>query len=328
MLLHRLPALLLIAACTSTVAAEDYALEDERAAALGDGLVLPDGERIADRSLAPDPVETIPEVEPEPAPPEGGPPRIRVEFDPTDYCRPSFTPTGFPAIDVDAGIVVVPLAHVLQLSSTPGALDLVWFDASTGAEIERNVLLHEDGILGDALEEEGEEIDCTRPSAPVRAAVRAANRALRARTWVTMERLPVELFYDYGPETAADYREQTPVAERPVQVLLQHGHAIARVLGVKVLERHDVPNSMSMVHEVYAHRPSGTVVFGTRDCDGESCTCDPRSSAAILHWKPETFAAIDAHPCIVDPASRSEVGNNCDHRPVPFDDFDAPLWAL
>jgi hypothetical protein len=144
-----------------------------------------------------------------------------------------------------------------------------------------------------------------------------------------MEPLPVELYYDWDYEWAdAEYREERRPRERPVQVLVQDGQAIARVLGVKVLERHRLPYGRTMVHRAYAHRASGTVLFGTRDCDGDSCTCDPRSEAAVLHWKPETFAAIDAKPCIVDPASRTESGDNCDARPLPFDDPASGLWAL
>lgn len=44
----------------------------------------------------------------------------------------------------------------------------------------------------------------------------------------------------------------------------------------------------------------------------------------MLHWKPETFAAIDAHPCVPD--REEEV--TCDDQPLPFDDNERPIWRL
>jgi hypothetical protein len=295
--------------CTSTVA-EDYAVDDERLVLWSEGQLVPDGERVED---------VIAEAEL----PGDGRPRIRIEIDP-DSCFPSYTATGFPAIDLQAGRVVVPLAFTLQMSNRPGELDLVWFDMATGEEVGRDVLLDEEYELP---ESEGDgQVDCRGVTATLRGAVRAANRELRSRSWTTMEPLPVELYESDDDDVV--YREHIRPSERPVQVVLQHGHAVARVRGIEVLERHDVDNRMTMVHRVYAHRPSGTVLFGARDCEGDSCTCDPRSRAAVLHWRPETFAAIDDRPCVFERSPGND-RNTCDWRPVPFADAaDTPLWEL
>ena len=295
--------------CTSTVS-DDYALGEERLVVWSEGRFLPDAERVA---------EVVAEADLQ----VDGPPRINIEIDP-DSCFPSYSATGFPAIDLEAGRVVVPLAFSLQMSNHPGELELVWFDMATGEELRRDVLLDEEYEMPEL--EEDAPLDCRGVTAGMRRAVRAANRELRSGSWITMDPLPVELY-----ESAEDddvYRGEVRPNERPVQVLLQHGQAVARVLGIEVLERHDVDNRMTMVHRVYAHRPSGTVLFGARDCEGDSCTCDPRSRAAVLHWKPDTFAAIDARPCVSE-GRPGDDRNACDWRPVPFADAaDTPLWEL
>jgi hypothetical protein len=43
----------------------------------------------------------------------------------------------------------------------------------------------------------------------------------------------------------------------------------------------------------------------------------------VLHWRPETFAAIDAHPCVPD----RERELTCDYQPLPYDD-DRAIWRL
>jgi hypothetical protein len=292
--------------CTSVVA-DDYTREGERLVMWPEGRLVPDGERVE---------EMLIEAEAQ----AGGPPRILIEIDP-DTCFPSYTATGFPAIDLEARRVVVPLAFTLQMSNHPGELDLVWFDMATGDEIERDVLLDDEYELPEQEAEEAP-LDCDAVSAGLRRAVRAANRELQSGSWITMEPLPLELHASSEDDDV--YRDQS---ERPVQVVLQHGHAVARVLGI-VLERQEVDSRMTMVHRVYAHRASGTVLFGARDCERESCTCDPRSRAAVLHWKPATFAAIEAHPCVFEGGPEHH-RNECDWRPVPFADApDTPLWKL
>ena len=115
--------------CTSTVS-DDYALGEERLVVWSEGRFLPDAERVA---------EVVAEADLQ----VDGPPRINIEIDP-DSCFPSYSATGFPAIDLEAGRVVVPLAFSLQMSNHPGELELVWFDMATGEELRRDVLLDEE----------------------------------------------------------------------------------------------------------------------------------------------------------------------------------------
>lgn len=49
---------------------------------------------------------------------------------------------------------------------------------------------------------------------------------------------------------------------------------------------------------VYGDRTTGTVLLVTVACAGDSCTCDPSFTAHVLHWSDETFATIEARPCI------------------------------
>ena len=310
------PLALMLVACTSPAEAEDYALEDAPEQEWRLGSVVPDGEREVVRASADPIVEEAPVVEVE----RGGAPRLRVSFDP-ESCWPQFAVRGFPAIDLETGTVVVPLAQTMQLSTLPGSFDLLWLDSETGEEIERARLLdaYPDAATGD-------EVDCRRVAPRVRQAVRDANRELRSHAWVTMARLPVELF-DGDPDTLAADLEGVPVRHRPVQVVAQHGEAIVRIAGVRVLERDELPFGSTMVHRVYAHRESGTVLFGVRDCAGDSCTCDPLGQAAVLRWRPETFAAIDAHPCVPDEPALDDEQDSCDLRALPFEATDE-LWTL
>jgi hypothetical protein len=164
------------------VEADDYDLDDPRAA-LGPGAVVPDGTPERVHAVSQEPART-------------SAPRLTMAVD-LEGCTASFDAIGFPAIDLDAGVIAVPLAHVLQMSSAPGQLNLMWFDAESGDEIERDEVV-------------------------------------------------------------------------------------------------------------------------------SSCTCDPRGDAAVLHWRPETFAAIDAHPCVVD--REEEV--TCDDQPLPFEDNERAVWRL
>jgi hypothetical protein len=289
-----------------SVEADDYDLDDPRAA-LGPGAVVPDGTPERVHAVSREPART-------------SVPRLTMEVD-LEGCTASFDAIGFPAIDLDAGVIAVPLAHVLQMSSAPGQLDLAWFDAESGDEIERDEVVSSAWMPADADETANA---CRRSMAPVRRALRAANLELGEHTWTTMEMLPLELYYDHGPDSDAAYRERRRPHERPVQVVTLYGDIVVRRLGVKVLERSDAPVFGDFFQRAYAHRESGTVLLTTRSCDGESCTCDPRGEAAVLHWKPETFAVIDAHPCVVD----REAEVTCDDQPLPFEDNERPSWRL
>lgn len=122
------------------------------------------------------------------------------------------------------------------------------------------------------------------------------------------------LAVEYGDaEVPADVYLETPARERPLQVLVQHGEAIARIPGVKVYERHALDRGRGdLLYAVHGDRETGTVVLTFATCMGESCTCDPLFTAEVIQWSEETFAALDAHPC-ADPEAQDGRCRGTDH---------------
>lgn len=303
----------LLTGCTARPE-ENFVADDAKRVATAEPPASPIAEPVEDvaspvDNVAP-PVEPAPEpdaaLEPEAAPVPVAAPRAepRPPFRPSPS-RPRFvTAKGecsgveakdFPAISVDGKTIVVPRADQLQSQGTAGTLSLEWHDVASGSIRDSQPLVQNDG--GDPFDERG----CARIARGIRQNAKAANAALAAVSWHTMEKLPVAFYdYSYAAETHADHLQKIPPAERVVQILAQHGELVLRIPGVKVLERH--PTSAEEPVAVYAERTTGTVLIVLRTCLGTSHTCDPSYTAQVVRWSPETFATIDARPC--NPAPR------------------------
>lgn len=289
----------LLGGCMAPPEAEDLVLAERETADAFDLCSIPDGER-----PAPAPPTDVVEPEPEPIEPaptrSSGPPRFIPDRGP-DACW-GVKAQGFPAISTDGRTVVVPEAQHLQLSDTPGDLALRWLDTAAGTVTRTDPVITDSDWGGD------EECDPAGRRS-LRRSARATNRALAEGSWRTMEPLPIDLFY---PDTymIEVYLEEFSPRERAPQLIVQHGEAIVRVPGVEVLERHPI-ESTGEPYAVYGDRHTGTVVLVTMACNGESCTCDPRFSAQVLHWQPSTFEAIERRPCDRD-GTGDEGENYCD----------------
>lgn len=271
-------------ACMAPLEAEELVLVDEEEIDPPDLRSIPDGER------APSPPPEPPPVEAERSPAVGSDvPYFDLSVD-EEGCT-VVSAEGFPAISPDGRTVVVPAAEHFQLSDLPGTLGLQRHDVELGTITWQEVVAAGDGLRDD-------DMSC-EPSAAraLRRRVRALNRELASQPWRTMEPLPVE-YYDPYTFDIELYKEGTPPSERMVQLIIQHGEILARIAGVRVLEREPLASHMQgSVHEAYGDRETGSVVVVSMTCAGDSCTCDPAFSAQVLRWAPETFDAIERRPC-------------------------------
>lgn len=280
-----LPVCVLLA-CMSPVDADALRYDDEDG--LGSDsriLAIPDGV-----SSPPARAEV---AAPEPA--TGDAPRYRLGGEGTvDDCI-SVDADGFPAIDRTGRLVAVSHEQWLQLTPLAGLTTLRIISlADEDLEDERMTIVPEGADTTD-------ERVCRSVRAQVRKDVRRANDDLAARGFRAMDALAVE----YGDaEVAANDELETPARGRPLQVVVQHGEAIVRIPGVKVYERHAIDRPQGdLLYAVHGDRATGTVVLTFANCMGDSCTCDPLFTAEVMRWSPETFAALDAHPC-ADPESK------------------------
>jgi hypothetical protein len=290
-----LPAAALLA-CMSPVEADALRYDDEdglapdiRILAIPDGVASPARAEVA---------------APEPASATGDAPRYRMGGDGTvDDCF-SVDADGFPAIDRTGGLVAVSHEQWLQLTPLQGLTTL------------RIISLADDGLADERMTIVPEGADtmdervCPSLRAQVRKDVRRANDDLAARGFRSMDVLAVE----YGDaEFAASGDLETPARERPLEVIVQHGEAIVRIPGVKVYERHAIDRPRGdLLYAVHGDRATGTVVLTFANCMGDSCTCDPLFTAEVMQWSPETFAALDAHPC-ADPESKDGLCHGVDY---------------
>ena len=184
-----------------------------------------------------------------------------------------------PAIDIADGTVVVPELEILQLTTARSGFGLVSFSTTTGYEFLPVVGAHEWPTKRELKDR-----------------VREINGRLRDRSWRKMELLPVE--YMSPDDDAEYYKGRMQPHERPVQVLVRRGELIVRILGVRVLERHEIGPNAGMVHSLYADRETAMAVAVFTQCTGEDCTCDPVFTVDLMQFDPATLQAIDRHPCV------------------------------
>lgn len=281
---------LLLTGCTAVPEAEELVLAEE-----DDGAQMPSLRAIPDREAE----ATAPPQEPEPEP---------MPIPAGSTVRPRFVPgsagvgdcwaveaEGFPAISSDGTTIAVPDAEHLQLSYTPGSLTLRLVDVASGRTNETHAVL-----TGDESYDETDDGPCRRTAKSVRRHAARANAVLASGRWRAMERLPVSLVDPWTSHEAYQaHLDELDPADRIVQLGIRRGEVFVRIPGVKVLERDMLdPDQLSDPFAVYADRSTGTVVLVTTGCVGDSCTCDPRFTSQVLHWSPETFAAIDQRPCV------------------------------
>jgi hypothetical protein len=233
---------------------------------------------------------------------------------------------GFPAISDDGTTIVAPRANHLQLSYTPGTMELEWHDVERG-----RITRSQPVVVADERFDETDERACARVARGIRRRAHAANMALAAAgRWRAMERLPVALFHSWAAEeSGGDYLADTLPGDRVAQLVVRHGEVVLRIPGVKVLERHPLPAGEPFA--VYGDRATGTVLLVTSACVGDSCTCDPSFTSHVLHWSPESFAAIEHDPCVAfdEDATEDERVHESWTSCEPLDlGFDVAPWSF
>jgi hypothetical protein len=235
---YSLAALLLVTACTGVPIADDLQLsEGEIEAMLVEGSI-PDARRVEVTRPRPETDEVL-EVDAGPV----GPPRIVVSaFDPekhehgTALCPFEVEGRGFPAVSVDGETVAVFVAETL--SSSDGEDEVVsvdWIDVERDAVDETLVVVN--GWDFPERYEEAGEADCRQlwRRAKVRAA--RANAKLASTHWRPLQSMPVDVVGPYGDDDLYEPDDEDAPRLRRVQLVYQHGQAILRIRGVKVLER-------------------------------------------------------------------------------------------
>lgn len=206
-----------------------------------------------------------------------------------DDCEWSLTQRELPAIAGSTGTVATVLGQNLQMSSAPGYRDLVLLDTVHKQPARRTPLYDRADSLGDGSE-------CRASSRRIKARVVEANRVLERSMWRPLEKLPVALG---EAASGVQHRADVPASRRPVQVIAEHGEVIARVAGVRVLERDPlVSNSGQSVYSIDADRATGTVLVTLVACAGDLCTCDAEFTAHLIHWDDATFEEIERRPCL------------------------------
>ena len=164
-----------------------------------------------------------------------------------------------------------------------------WIAVATGV-VKREMEIVDDDWVYDSDEA------CREIDQRVAERINRANDRMDRRAWRALERLPVGLFYPDTYDLDA-YKEFTRPEDRSVQVVVQHGEFIARIPGVRVLERHVAERAWNEPYRVYGDARTGVVALVTQSCIGDSCTCDPAFDTHVFQWSQETFATLDAHPC-------------------------------
>lgn len=323
----------LLTGCTTVPEAEDVVVDAKRKVT-PEPNAIPVAEPV--ESIA-EPVEAAPEPETAPEPEATPEPKPSVKRPPFESkpVRPRFVvekgreacgrldAKGFPAISDDGTTIVLPRDDQLQAQGTGGTTRLEWHDVASGS-VRQSQPIVPDPIFHESGEDAGL-IDCKRTARSIRQNASAANEALEAVSWHTMEKLPVA-FHDFGfdAETHAEHLRTVPPADRVVQILAQRGEVVLRIPGLKVIERH--PKTAEEPIAVYGDRATGAVLIVFRSCLGTSHTCDPSYAGQVVHWSPETFATIDARPCNPDQGERSDgrLGwSSCEA--VEFD-VGPPIW--
>jgi hypothetical protein len=319
----------LLTGCMALPEAEELVLLDDEREAMPELHAIPYDEAyervtppVEDRSEPPAASEPVSRRNP----PSG--PRFAADAAGPDACW-GVVAEGFPAISDDGTTVVAPNANHLQLSYTPGTMGVQWHDVASGRITRSEPIVTADETADETFDEEDARA-CSRVARRIRRRAHAANMALANEHWRTMEPLPVAFVDPSAPETArTGYLVDVPPGDRTVQLVALHDEHVVRIPGVDVLERHPLPTGEPFA--VFGDRATGTVVLVTSACVGDSCTCDPSFTSYVLHWRPETFAAIEQRPCVAaeesaaEEADASEGWTSCEPLELGFD---VAPWAF
>lgn len=222
-----------------------------------------------------------------------------VEDDGEEGCMGFGSASNVPAYDPVAQEVLA-LETYARKMSTEREAELVWYDATTGAETRREDLLVVIPASG-----------CARANRRARRRARALTKELSKRSWEAMTPVAIRRVHEDSYlnlrgelEDAADEESREAAAafaeslmpRGQVHVVARNTGTIVRLPGIQVYER-DVDIHPNTLAELVAH-PSGVVAATHANCrDEEDCTCNLEDAVSVMRWSPATLAAIEAHPC-------------------------------
>lgn len=299
-------ALMTLAACTSAPREESLELVDESHAWIEGSRSVPDAELVPAPPPPPEPAP-MPELVRDPSRYDG-PPRIAVGpyrrwWSDDDGMGAALCPfevqsLGFPAVTVEGDTVISAIAE--NLSASDGEDEMMhvrWHDVDDDT-VESEVMVY-DG--GNGWDEGQRHQHCRSLWQGARAQAEAINRRLAERSWRSLRTVELSIHeQDWATEEERAELLAAPVAERPVELLHLGGSVVARIPGMKVLERTEVSwrapwnqycDSTPHLREVWADRETGTVAV-TYDHSSGACFCDPPTLTGVLRWSEETFEAI------------------------------------
>ncbi|MEM6991464.1 MAG: hypothetical protein AAF721_13230 [Myxococcota bacterium] len=217
----------------------------------------------------------------------------------TALCPFTVEAPGFPAVSEDGSKFTYWVAEAL--SSSDGQDELNTFrivDVATDTVEETIVVV--DG------EEFGEEKDsCRRLWRKAKIVAERANRELAKRRWNVME--PFGALIPYQDGFGMDDEERAkqmamPASERPVELIRQHGEAIVRIPGVKVLGRTPAEwnapwqegcgGFSAIPAAAFADRETGVVVVEVQQMAGP-CYCYAETLFHSIDVDREAFVLIE-----------------------------------
>ena len=290
--------LLLLAACTSPVEADELAFGEGEPRDAPRYVAIPDGE-VSD------------EVEDELEEADDGPRVVVSRFEPKRFADASggddyFSGTalcpftveleGTPAVSVDGTTVVSFVAETLSSSDGEDEIDTVtWIDVETGS---REALVIVDGEDPDLRTNSDDRAHCRALWKKAKRRAAQANERLAKQRWRSMTPMsvPSPSPFDYDDEEEAVLGPRA----RKVELIHQHGEAVFRVPHVKVLGRASMdwgmPDEFDCVFtpyasEVFGDRETGVVAIEVSQHAGP-CYCYAETLFHAMAVPDELFEAI------------------------------------
>ncbi len=300
-----LASLTVAAACTSPPTEEELELREE-ALAWSQGYA------------------SIPEAEARPSPPRPEPePALKILRNPDRYdgpprivvgpyrrwgrpgaalCPFEVQALGFPAVTVEGDRIVSAVAEAVSASDGEDeTMHVRWHDVDADT-VSEDVLIFD----GEADWEQDRKWHphCRDLWEEARAQAEAANQQLAERDWRRLERLEISIYDPHTWDFVEDDRAALmarPARERALELLHQHGTAVVRVPGLRVLEKAEVDWWGGFDHScdsdphllgAWGDRRSGAVAVEL-DHQSGACLCYTPTYTRTLRWSEETFAALE-----------------------------------